>query len=272
MQGVIAIIDAERAPEPYDTMPFESPPEYEPESVRSGEIHGANDAWERGYTGEGMVVAIADTGVDFGHPDLNGTQARVGYQNSPYLGWPLMLDHNSMYHWLVDGEAYPQADTWYANTSATDFDDDGDGILDSSGYNITGVNASLSGTYHLGEHPDWKLRDKVGGDVPILIVDDRKSGLYETVWPDIDRDGWFGNETPMRPGEETSGRDVDGDGLWESSAGLVYWIADGTNGAPYSSTYAARHGYYDRIPGSGNLTLFMLESGSHGTLLSLINI
>ncbi|MCS5530062.1 MAG: hypothetical protein NZ732_04940, partial [Candidatus Poseidoniales archaeon] len=62
--GVIAILDAEKAPEPYDTMPFESPPGFEPESVRSGEIHGANDAWERGYAGEGMVVAIADTGVD----------------------------------------------------------------------------------------------------------------------------------------------------------------------------------------------------------------
>ncbi len=266
VSGVIAVIDAERSPEPYGTIPLEAPPGHDPSSVRTGQIHGATEAWDRGYTGEGIVVAVADTGVDFGHPDLNGTQARVEYQNSSYYGWPLMLDHNSMYHWLVDGEAYPETGTWFANTSAVDFDNDSDGVLDSSGYNITGVSASLSGTYHLGEHPDWKLRDKVGGDVPILVVDDGKSGLYETVWPDIDRDGWFGNETPMRPGAETSGRDVDGDGLWDISAGLVYWVADGTNGVPYSSTYAARHGYDDRIPGSGNLTLFMLESGSHGTL------
>ena len=260
--GLIALIDAQRSPEPYGINPTEP----SPSTVRTGEIHGANDAWEMGYSGEGLIVAVADTGVDFGHPDLNGTQARVDYANSSYSGWPLMFDHNSMYTWMVDGKAYPESNTWYSDTSQIDFDNDSDGILDISGYNITGVNASLSGEYHLGQHPDSRLRDKVGGDVPILVVDDITEGEYVTVWPDIDRDGWFGNETPMRPGEETSGRDSDGDGLWDISAGLVYWVSDGANGVPYGSTYSSRHGYSDRIPGSGNLTLFMLESGSHGTL------
>jgi subtilisin family serine protease len=264
--GVIAVIDAQRAPEPYDTIPFEKPPGLSPESVRTGEIHGANDAWERGYTGDGMVVAVADTGVDFAHPDLNGTQARVTYDKSPYEGWPLMLDHNSMYHWMVYGEAYPARSTWYADTSTIDIDNNSDGLLEDSGYNVTGVNESLSGLYHLGQHPDSYLRSKQGGDVPILVVDDRISGLYETVYADIDRDGDFGDEVPMRPGEETAGLDTDGDGLWDVSAGLVYWVSDGSLGVPYGSTYAARHGYSDRVAGAGNLTLFMFESGSHGTL------
>ena len=119
IKGIIALIDAGRNPEPYDINPFEKPIEFSPDSVRSGLIHGANDAWDRGYTGEGMVVAVADTGVDFGHPDLNGTQARVEYADSNYSGWPLMFDHNSMYYWLVDGNSYPQTNTSVSYTHLT---------------------------------------------------------------------------------------------------------------------------------------------------------
>ena len=38
VSGVIAILDAQNSPQPYDTTPFEAPPGIEPESVRSGEI------------------------------------------------------------------------------------------------------------------------------------------------------------------------------------------------------------------------------------------
>ena len=114
--GVISILDAQNNPQPYDIIPFEAP-NNEPESVRSGEIHGANDAWDRGYTGEGMIVAVADTGVDFAHPDLNGTQARVDDPRSDWSGWPMMFDHNSMYSYLVNGNAYPQSNTCLLYTS-----------------------------------------------------------------------------------------------------------------------------------------------------------
>ena len=263
--GVISILDAQNNPQPYDTIPFEKP-DFEPETVRSGEIHGANDAWNRGYTGEGMVVAVADSGVDFAHPDLDGTQARVNDIRSNWSGWPMMFDHNSMYSYLVNGQSYPQSNTWYADTSTLDYDNNSDGLLDISGYNISNISVSLSGIYHLGEHPDPTLRSKVGTDVPIIIIDEDVSGVYETAYVDMDVDGIFTGEKAIRPGSETTGRDTDGDGLWDISGGLVYWISDGIHGVPYGETYSIRHGYQNRISGPGNLTLFMLDSGNHGTL------
>ena len=80
-------------------------------------IHHADTVWDLGYTGEGMIVAVADTGVDFAHPDLNGTQARVDDSRSDWSGWPMMFDHNSMYTYLVNGNAYPQSNTCLSYTS-----------------------------------------------------------------------------------------------------------------------------------------------------------
>jgi minor extracellular serine protease Vpr len=42
-----------------------------PQMMNSAPFIGANEAWESGYTGEGVTVAVIDTGVDYTHPDLD---------------------------------------------------------------------------------------------------------------------------------------------------------------------------------------------------------
>jgi minor extracellular serine protease Vpr len=43
---------------------------FSPNMAASAPFIGANDAWESGFTGEGVTVAVIDTGVDYNHPDL----------------------------------------------------------------------------------------------------------------------------------------------------------------------------------------------------------
>ncbi|HIO86037.1 MAG TPA: hypothetical protein EYN42_01860, partial [Candidatus Poseidoniales archaeon] len=266
INGVMSIFENPGSPEPF------SIDSAEPVSVRTGELHGATDSWAMGVNGTGVKVAVVDSGIDFAHPDLNGTQARVDDPNNPYDGWPIMWDPRSVDIWLKDGDSYPlNRGSYYSDTTNLDNDSNNNSILDLTGFNVSGLLPSLSGIYHYGLHPDSQLIVRTGGEVNILVVDDFTAGVYDTVYVDFDRDGNFSEEKPMRRGSETSGIDTDSDGLWDQSGGLLYWISDGVNGVPYGATYAARAGFQNRIAGSGNLTLFMIDDvndpgGNHGTL------
>ena len=246
----------------------------EPNTWFSKDIHGVTDAWALGVNGTGVRVAVADSGVDFAHPDLNGTQAREADLSSPWYGWPIAFDAWSLNRWLATGASYPSNNnSWYVNTSATDSDANNDSILDTSGINISGIRPSVSGTYHLGEHPDINLRIRNGGagvDVPVVLVDSTTAGVYDTVYVDTDTDDGLADEQPMSRGSETGGQDLTGDGQWDRSAGMIYFIADGNTSLPYAPTLAPRNGYADRIPAAGELVAFMINSasgvgGNHGT-------
>jgi subtilisin family serine protease len=254
-------------------IPERSSSEFDPEpaTVESTKIHNSDVAQSLGISGAGIKVAIVDSGIDFAHPDLNGTQARVNDTSSPWDGWPIAYDGLSMSGWLSSASIFSgSGNSWYADTTSTDIDNDSDNLTDVDGLNVSGI-TSLSGIFHHGLHPDTNLVSRVGADVPILVVDDVVAGVYSTVYADLDLDGNFDDEQPMRRGSETSGLDTTGDGLWDISGGMIYWISDGNNSLPFAPTYATRNGLSDRIAGNGDLVMFMLNEasgagGNHGTL------
>jgi minor extracellular serine protease Vpr len=64
---------------------------YSPHMMESAPFIGANQVWnELGYTGEGVTIAVIDTGVDYTHPDLT-------HAFGDYKGWD-----------FVDNDADPQ--------------------------------------------------------------------------------------------------------------------------------------------------------------------
>jgi len=57
-----------------------SPEAYSPNMMDSAPFIGANEAWDVGFTGEGVTVAVLDTGADYTHPDLE-------HAFGDYKGW-----------------------------------------------------------------------------------------------------------------------------------------------------------------------------------------
>lgn len=273
LSNVRAILDYE-LPQPPDPREFwQGPYSGDSPSPQMWQVtltQGAVEAWSLGFEGEGVKVAVLDTGVDFGHPDLNGTQARVEDPGSPYFGWPITFDSRSMRSFLSTGNGFPGANNWFSDTSITDTDSNMDGFLDSTGYDI-GAIPSQSGVYHLGVHPDDYLRIRYGAYVGVLVTDTTTSGVYDAVYVDLNNNNSFADEKAAVKGDEVSSHDLDSDGLADRSGGLVYFIADGVNFVPYSDSISQDMGVPNIIPNNGDLVAFALNDateagGSHGTL------
>ena len=258
--------------------------------------HNSAQAWDKGYTGAGVKVMVNDSGIDFAHPDLIGTQARVEDPSSPYYGWPLQFDQFGMYAFASDFftgttiVADNSAGTGYVDTSATV--SDGDSAYqpldadEAHAYTLPGT--SQSGDYRIGTHPDRSLRqwyriangialddDEAGDERPaILVVDEQSAGVYDTVYVDMNFNFDFSDDKAARMGDEVIGADwwgaydestedfsAEPDGVYDASGGMVYWVSDGVNPPPAADWWwgvgEAGNGVQDDgEPDAGALVLF----------------
>ncbi len=245
--------------------------------------HKSAAAWAKGFTGEGVKVAVIDSGIDFAHPDLQGTWAVNNDPESPYYGWPIAFDEYSMmyyafYYGAYGGLALRYFGTWYADTSFTITEENP--TWSRTGYTYVTPGTSKSGVYHIGWYPDTAL-EKLWYDekVAVLVADEHEAGVYDTVYVDLDDNYDFSDEKPVTQGDPIAWKDnwdsaaeaPGSDGYADISGGMVYWISDGLNHPPgYDWLWAP---YVDEFapPGPGKVVAFMLNDprlagGDHGVL------
>ena len=190
---------------------------------RIGKITGSTNANQQyNATGNDIVIAIVDTGVDFSNPDIQHSLAR------DEMNYPMMLDPDGQGIILTNATFSANIDKYQTvknysrsipeNVTSSvystrdgiflDLLQDGDGTIiqvynsffpqlgNSVIFNGTLSNdmkigndhhdyiKSKSGMYHLGVMYQGSIFDKIQV-VPVLVVDSKISGVYDTIIPDL---------------------------------------------------------------------------------------
>lgn len=257
--------------------------------------HNFVEAWEAGYTGDGVTVGVLDGGTDFGHPDLIGTWQV--WEDAPYSGWngwPKAFDPFGALQWIASSHVQ-QGLSWYVETQAKtcpDWADKGPkatcmvkfatrtgpsrnfgapaGFKQHTYRFPAGV--SKSGNVFLGSHPDDHLLLVFGERPAFLVTDSTTAGVYDTVYVDLDNDYRFDDEKPVNKSSPVSYRDMDGDGYTDLSGGLLYYISDGVTPVaggvdafldPETDDFTLGYGPGELVAWTGD---FDPAIGGHGTL------
>jgi len=249
----------------------------------TGPGHGTSDAWRQGFRGEGVTVAVLDTGVDFGHPDMHGAW-KVLPEGHPYGGWPQAYDPGGTYYYMLDtNEGSATSLTRTANGGVIQMYQTSDVVEQEVSGTMRKtacfrplrnnrqlgedvctyiVPESKSGKVRYGHHPDPAFVQARSEFMGVLLVDAERPGLYDTVYVDLDGDRDFTDEKAVDRDSPLSWRDADDDGVADLSGGLLYYIADGELPVPGAYLW----GIEDRVPAAGSVVAFFYDTGNHGTL------
>lgn len=258
------------------------------------DVHDVHSAREKGYNGQDVIVGVVDTGVDFSHPDLQGTHAVIK-NSGPYAGWPFAYDTASGVRYALDQNATIGPGNFGRYAGLTGFvhtlpveNEECDAetcranlaIVPGASAWFTWPNTSKSHHYFYSVHPDLLLvldANAIGINYPegmlippILVVSDASAtGKYDTVYVDMnyDYDLNAANERMTRERPYAGAilkRGINDDTVWDLSAGLLAWISDGVNQPPGVPVL-----YPDAIqtppPAAGRMLVFVTDQHGHGT-------
>lgn len=222
---------------------------------------GARRAWTQlGADGTDVTIAVVDTGVDHGAFALGESSVARDAAGLPSSFDP---DGGVLAYTTLRVTSFTSGSSLRIRTRGTDpqiylfdlaaaFGPYGPATLAWSDprlpfgsafpedMDITGIQASRSGTYHFGVLGEWHyVPPLLYLDMfPVVVVDTTTSGVYDTVYIDLSfnwfllgfsarADFSFSDERPLKPtGDVVASRDMDGDGYPDISAGSLAHYLD----------------------------------------------
>ncbi|MGJ5676332.1 MAG: S8 family serine peptidase [Nostochopsis sp.] len=205
----------------------------------------APETWEQGYTGEGVVVAVLDTGVDYNHQDLSSNI----WTNSKEIAGNGLDD---------DGNGY--IDDYYG----WNFDGNNNNTLD-----VNGHGTHVSGTI-AGENNDYGVTGIAYDSqiMPVKVLDDEGSGSYSAI-----ADGIYyavdngADVINLSLGGGRSNETLEKAIEYASNKGVTVVMAAGNDGSSepgYPARYADEYGIaVGAVDENGNLADFSNRAGSN---------
>ncbi|MCC5639337.1 S8 family serine peptidase [Nostoc sp. CHAB 5844] len=205
----------------------------------------APEAWAKGYTGKGVVVAVVDTGVDYNHEDLKNNI----WTNTKEIAGNGVDD---------DGNGYVD------DIRGWNFSDSNNNIIDNNGHG-THVSGTIAGQRNnfgvTGIAYDAKI-------MPVKVLNDAGSGSYNAIANGIYYAVNNGaNVINLSLGGNFSNRNLQNAIEYASSKGVVVVMAAGNDGGSqpdYPARYAKNSGIaVGAVDRNNNLADFSNRSGTN---------
>jgi len=242
-----------QAPDPDNIVP-------ETDMYQMRELLGVNKLYtELGLTGDGVTVAVVDTGTDYAHPDLTDALSYVTLGGGGGGREPLVLDADESQVLLFKTYTAVGGFILTAGKYVTVLDPTNRTELVTVNYNVGLIPPGLSG-YKFGRTRETLPTGSIFR-AGVLLTDPNTAGVYDTAYVDLNLNNNFNDDPAITYGtNRVTSRDMNNDGFPDRTAGVL--------GGFFYDTLGWFKPYASFMPGwdtAGKYMSIFYDYGGHGT-------